>query len=72
MHAIGSVEMTEDSENQRAAAVCENCGTAHAVRLGPDGEIRPIGNGRDGTCTCGDGDFRILSNDATVLEDVEM
>lgn len=64
--------MAEEGERQRAAAVCENCGTAHAVRLGPDGEIRPIGSGRDETCTCGDGDLRILSNDGSVLEKVDM
>lgn len=37
--------MTENTETQRAAAICDNCGTGHAVRLGPDGEIRPIGTG---------------------------
>lgn len=64
--------MTGENEEQRAAAICDNCGTAHAVRLGPDGEIRPIGTGQGPGCTCGDGDFRILSDDATVLTDVEM
>ncbi|UHQ97953.1 hypothetical protein HYG81_18630 [Natrinema zhouii] len=64
--------MTEDNEKQRAAAVCDNCGTAHAVHLGPDGEIRPIGTGKGPACTCGDGDLRIMSDDTTVLEDVDM
>ncbi|RKD89278.1 hypothetical protein ATJ93_4111 [Halopiger aswanensis] len=64
--------MVDEGERQRAAAVCENCGTAHAVRLGPDGEIRPIGSERATGCTCGNGDLRILSTDATVLEDVDM
>lgn len=64
--------MVEDEEKQRAAAVCENCGTAHAVRLGPNGEIQPIGSGLDTSCTCENGDLRILSNDTAVLEDVDM
>lgn len=62
----------EEEENQRAVAVCENCETAHAVCLGPDGEIRPIGSGRGTACSCGDGELRIMSNDASVLEDVDM
>ncbi|WP_440766576.1 hypothetical protein [Natronorubrum sp. DTA7] len=52
--------------------MCDNCGTAHAVRLGPDGEIRPIGTGQGPGCTCGDGELRIMSDDTAVLEDVEM
>ncbi len=63
--------MTEDGETHRAVAVCENCETAYAVRLGPDGEIRPIGTGRGPDCTCGDGDFRIMSDDASVHEDAD-
>lgn len=64
--------MAEENDAQRAAAVCENCGTAHAVRLGPDGEIRPIGTGRGPACSCGDENLRIMSNDSEVLEDVDM
>ena len=62
----------KESENQRAVAICENCETAHAVSLGPDGEIRPIGTGRGPACSCGDGNLRIMSNDESVLEDVDM
>ncbi|WP_207591616.1 hypothetical protein [Halomontanus rarus] len=62
--------MASDNEPRRAAAVCRNCGTAHAVRVGPDGEIRPIGTGHGTECTCGDGDLRAISDDAAVLEDV--
>lgn len=61
--------MATENEKRRAAAVCDNCGTAHAVRIGPDGEIRPIGTGHGPECTCGDGDLRIMSDDADVLED---
>ncbi len=64
--------MTGENEKQKAAAVCDNCGTAHAVRLGPDGEIRPIGTGKGPACTCEEGDLRIMSNDSDVLEDVDM
>jgi len=64
--------MTEDGENQRAVAVCENCETAHAVRLGSDGEIRPIGTGRGPACSCREGELRIMSEDTSVLEDVDM
>ena len=64
--------MVGDKETQKAAAVCNNCGTAHSVRLGPDGEIRPIGTGHGSDCTCGDGDLRIMSDDASVLENVDM
>ncbi|ELY36283.1 hypothetical protein [Natronorubrum tibetense] len=64
--------MAGEDDTQRAAAVCDNCGTAHAVRLGPDGEIRPIGTGQGSGCTCGDGTLRIMSDDTAVLEDVEM
>ncbi len=63
--------VADEEENQRAVAMCENCETAHAVRLGPDGEIRPIGSGRGPACSCEDGDLRLMSNDASVLEDVD-
>ena len=64
--------MTNENEKQKAAAVCDNCGTAHAVRLGCDGEIQPIGTGHGSDCTCGDGELRIMSDDSSVLEDVDM
>lgn len=64
--------MTVDTETERAAAVCDNCGTAHVVHLGPDGEIQPIGIGKKPACTCGDGDLRIMSDATTVLEDEDM
>lgn len=57
-----------DSEINRAAAICENCGTAHSVRIGPEGEIRPIGTGRGTECTCGDGDLHILSDDSSLTD----
>ncbi|APX97277.1 hypothetical protein [Natronorubrum daqingense] len=63
--------MTERDEAQRAAAVCESCGTAHAVRLGPDGEIQPIGTGHGPKCTCGNETLQIMSTDAVVMEDAE-
>lgn len=64
--------MAGKNEIQKAAAVCDNCRTALAVHLGPDGEIRPIGTGRGPACSCGNGELRIMSNDRTVLEDVDM
>ncbi|AEH39028.1 hypothetical protein Halxa_0427 (plasmid) [Halopiger xanaduensis SH-6] len=63
--------MGNEDEKRRAAAVCESCGTAHAVRLGSDGEIQPIGSELANSCTCGNGDLRILSADKTVLDDVD-
>lgn len=64
--------MAGKNEEQKAAAVCNNCGTAHVVYLGPDGEIRPIGTGQGPDCTCDNADLRIISNDAAILEDVDM
>ena len=63
--------MTERDETRRAAAVCESCGTAQAVRLGPDGEIQPIGTGHGPECTCGNETLQIIGNDAAVTEDAE-
>lgn len=63
--------MANGDENRRAAAICENCGTAHSVRIGPEGEILPIGTGRGPECTCGDGDFRIVSDDSDLVTDAE-
>lgn len=63
--------MSDEAESRRAAAICENCGTAFSVRIGPEGDVRPIGTGQGADCTCGDGNFRVLSDDADLLTDVE-
>lgn len=52
-----------DGDGRRAAAICKNCDAAHSVRIGPEGEIRPIGTGGGTECPCGDGDSRVLSDD---------
>ncbi|WP_247728626.1 hypothetical protein [Halovivax limisalsi] len=61
--------MTEN--NQRAAAICETCGTVHAVRRRSDGEIRPLGIGSEAGCPCGDGDLRIMDTDTALPESTE-
>jgi hypothetical protein len=45
----------------KAAARCEECGSAFVVWVLPDGGIRPIGI--DGGCSCGGSGFRVLSED---------
>lgn len=55
-------------EKERAAAICDNCGTVHAVSLGPDGETRSLGTGNEVDCTCEDGDLRIMKHDATITD----
>lgn len=62
--------MVDENETRRAAAICDNCGTAHSVRIGPEGDVRPIGTGQGTECTCGSNDFRILSDDADLVSDV--
>lgn len=64
-------QMDDEEESRRAAAVCENCGTAHSVRIGPVGDVRPIGTGQGTGCTCGNGNFRVLSDDKDLLTDIE-
>lgn len=48
------------SEGARGAAVCENCGAIHVVRIDPDGDVRIVG--RTTTCGCGQDDYRILGD----------
>jgi hypothetical protein len=60
--------MTIEEGKQRAAAVCDNCGTIHPIRIKRDGEIRLIGSAKKSGCPCEDPNFRILSNDASALE----
>jgi thymidine kinase len=40
----------------RVAAICTDCGTHHAARIRPNGEIRVIGTGNG--CPCGSTDVR--------------
>lgn len=61
--------MVDGDEEQHAIAVCENCGTAHAARIGPDGEIRPISTGQGNDCTCGESDFQVFSDDEKLMAD---
>ena len=63
--------MGEEETSRRAAAICESCETVHSVRIGPDGGVRPIGTGQGAECTCGDTDFRVISEDRELLSDVE-
>ncbi|QSX00749.1 hypothetical protein [Haloterrigena alkaliphila] len=51
--------MSNSTAIVRRTAVCENCGSAFAVRVWPDGRIRPIGS--PANCPCGGTDFRLLS-----------
>lgn len=62
--------MARENEDHRAAAICKNCGTVHAARVGSDGEIYPIGTGQGPDCTCGDGDFHLVSDDADIQDTV--
>lgn len=52
--------MTDEGDNQRAAAICEQCGSGHVVRVRPDGSVRVIGT--SGTCACGGSDYHILGS----------
>lgn len=63
--------MGTDKTIQRAAAICKNCETAHSVRIDEDGVIIPIGTGKGPECSCGEADFRVFTNDADVLDDIE-
>lgn len=63
--------MAGKNEKHRAAAICKNCGTAHAVRIGSDGEIYPIGTGQRPACTCGNGDFHLMSDDTDIQDNVD-
>ncbi|MDG5759775.1 hypothetical protein QA600_10520 [Natronococcus sp. A-GB1] len=60
-----------DSENgvERAAAICERCGDAIAVRIDADGEIRPIGNEKGECCSCAEPDLRAMNDATEVLDD---
>lgn len=53
--------MVDKDTLEREAAICENCGTATAVRMSPDGNIRPIG-GKNGNC-CETPNFRIMDEE---------
>lgn len=63
--------MANESDTKRAAAICEQCGAATAVRVDSDGKIRPIGSGTGECCTCENADLRIMNDDSDILEDVE-
>lgn len=70
MATHGSVVMAQ--EKQRAAAICDNCETIHAVRIRTDGKINLIGTGNGDSCTCEDSDLRIIDNDAIALDDEDV
>lgn len=57
--------MADKDQLEREAAICENCGAATAVRVSPDGNIRPIG-GMKGSC-CEDSTLRIMNEDTDEL-----
>lgn len=63
--------MGEDSRTRRAAAICEQCGTAHSVKIDGDGEVFPLGTGAGPKCSCGESQFQILSDDEDILKDIE-
>jgi hypothetical protein len=52
--------MSGETENRRAAAICEQCGSCHVVRIKPDGTVRVIGT--SGGCGCGADDYHILGS----------
>ena len=62
--------MGEPRETKRAAAICTHCGSVQSVRIGSNGDVKPIGTGLGTDCTCGNSDFRVLSEDDGVLADV--
>lgn len=51
-------QQTEEAQPRRAAAICEDCGSCHVVRVRPDGTIRVIGT--NGSCECGGSEYRVL------------
>lgn len=52
--------MSGESDESRAAAMCDTCGAIYTVRTDLDGEIHPIGTEDDSGCTCGDGELQIM------------
>ena len=50
-------------KGDRTVAICQDCGSALAVRVLPDGSIRPIGTGT--TCSCGGETFEVADDDLT-------
>ncbi|QRV14712.1 hypothetical protein [Haloterrigena salifodinae] len=44
----------------RSVAICQQCGTALAVRIQADGSIRPIGTGT--ACSCGGESFDVIGD----------
>jgi|GEM_PF-6060413 len=56
--SVSGGSATEGGERERAAAVCEHCGSCHVVRVRADGSVRVIGT--NGTCECGGNDYRVL------------
>ena len=61
------------AKGERSVAICRQCGSALAVRILPDGSIRPIGTGT--TCSCGGESFDVIgdrpseSGDGDVIAD---
>lgn len=69
MARLHTPDTTDTEEERRAAGICEDCGTFYTMRISADGEAQPIGS--VGTrCTCGNEDFRILSDDPELLDAV--
>ncbi|PCR90582.1 hypothetical protein CP557_08690 [Natrinema ejinorense] len=64
--------MASNNEIQKVVVVCDNCGTGLTAHFDPDGEIRLIWTRRGPACSCRNDELRIMSNDRTVLEDVDM
>ncbi len=58
--------MSGKSTNQRAAALCEQCGSCHVVRIKPNGSVRVIGT--SGECSCGADDYHILGPEGPELD----
>jgi hypothetical protein len=58
-----------DSAVERTAAICERCGDVVVVRIGTDGEIRPIGSGTDECCSCSEPDLRAMDDAAEILDE---
>ncbi|ELY55078.1 hypothetical protein [Natronococcus jeotgali] len=62
-------EPPRNEEVERAAAICEGCGDAIAVRVEADGQLRPIGSGTGECCACDEPDLRVMDDAAEILDD---
>ncbi|AGB39079.1 hypothetical protein [Natronococcus occultus] len=60
-----------EDDVDRAAAICESCGDAVAVRVEGDGELRPIGSEKGECCACTEPELRPMSDASEILDETE-